>query len=117
MLILRATAGSFVERDDTAQGIRWCRPLRLSLRRITMAKAYYVWETHWELCEYGGLSSSTESSYHLTREEAESYKERHEQTRPGWPQDDPFSYKGSKPSLKLVGKAEYKRIKENSQKP
>jgi hypothetical protein len=66
-----------------------------------MAKEKWVWEIHWERCEYGGLSISAGSTYHNSREEAELYKQQRERPAPGPNDEDPFYYRGSEPSLKL----------------
>ncbi|HWX56540.1 MAG TPA: hypothetical protein VN176_18300 [Verrucomicrobiae bacterium] len=77
---------------------------------MAVAKTYEVWEIRWTRREYGGPSFGVEPSYHLTREEAESYRKRREGDRSVWPPEDPFYYDGSEPSLKIVGKAERERM-------
>ncbi|HXH64627.1 MAG TPA: hypothetical protein VNH42_03850, partial [Mariprofundaceae bacterium] len=79
-----------------------------------MAKRHMVWVVHWTYSEYGGPSFSSQSTYHLTREEAEAYRRRRE----GDPSErnqrffeDGYLYYGSEPQMESVGKAEYKRIK------
>ena len=75
-----------------------------------MAKRYEVWEVRWTRCEYGGPSVAAQPSYHMTRESAVSYKANREGDGSVRPPDDPFYDVGSEPSLKLVGKAEFRRL-------
>jgi hypothetical protein len=79
-----------------------------------MAKDHIVWVVHWTRRDYGGLSSSAQPSEHLTLEGAEAFK----QQREGDPLERSdmffehgFQYTGSRPTPKVVGKAEYGRIK------
>ncbi|MBI3566503.1 MAG: hypothetical protein HY079_15015 [Elusimicrobia bacterium] len=76
-----------------------------------MPKTYEVWEILWTQREYGGPSQGAAPSYHLTREEAEAYKKQREGDRSDWPPKDPIYYDGTPPRRKLVGKAEYEKIK------
>jgi hypothetical protein len=63
-----------------------------------MAKERVAWVIHWTLCEYGGPSVSSASTYHATREEAEAYKVQREGDSSVWPPKDPFYYRGSTPT-------------------
>jgi hypothetical protein len=73
-----------------------------------------VWIVRWTYVEYGGSSHGTQPSYHLTREDAEAFKEQRE--GPLWQRtqqffEDGYQYVGSQPIEEFVSQGEYEQIK------